>query len=84
MRQTRVSSCFLSLIVWGITSNLGVCLYWGEYQESKHLMTSSTAGIDSTHSHVFNEGNPLAEKNTARAVALTAVMMEGLTVLHTL
>lgn len=38
-------------------------------------MTSSTAGTDSTHSHVFNEGNPLAEKNTARAVALTAVMM---------
>lgn len=38
-------------------------------------MTSSIASIENTHSHVFNEGNPLAEKNTARAVVLTAVMM---------
>ncbi|MCI2811320.1 CDF family Co(II)/Ni(II) efflux transporter DmeF [Eoetvoesiella caeni] len=30
---------------------------------------------DWTHSHVFNEGNPLAQKNTTRAVILTAVMM---------
>ena len=28
-----------------------------------------------THSHQFNEGNPLAERNTLRAVAITAVMM---------
>src|SRR5258705_2276496 len=27
------------------------------------------------HSHVFDEGNPLAERNTLWAVALTAVMM---------
>lgn len=27
------------------------------------------------HSHVFNEGNPLAERNTRWAVALTAIMM---------
>lgn len=27
------------------------------------------------HSHVFNEGNPLAERNTRWAVALTVVMM---------
>lgn len=27
------------------------------------------------HSHVFDEGNPLAEKNTARAVILTTAMM---------
>lgn len=27
------------------------------------------------HSHQFNEGNPLAEKNTLRAVIITAVMM---------
>lgn len=27
------------------------------------------------HSHVFNEGNPLAERNTLLAVVLTAVMM---------
>ncbi|MEO7324957.1 MAG: CDF family Co(II)/Ni(II) efflux transporter DmeF [Dokdonella sp.] len=27
------------------------------------------------HSHEFNEGNPLAEKNTLRAVVITAVMM---------
>lgn len=38
-------------------------------------MTSTIASSDNTHSHVFNEGNPLAEKNTARAVVLTAVMM---------
>ncbi|GAA0720260.1 CDF family Co(II)/Ni(II) efflux transporter DmeF [Dokdonella soli] len=28
-----------------------------------------------THAHQFNEGNPLAEKNTLRAVVITAVMM---------
>ena len=28
-----------------------------------------------THSHQFNEGNPLAERNTLRAVVITAVMM---------
>lgn len=28
-----------------------------------------------THDHQFNEGNPLAEKNTLRAVVITAVMM---------
>lgn len=38
-------------------------------------MTFSIASTENTHSHVFNEGNPLAEKNTARAVVLTAVMM---------
>lgn len=38
-------------------------------------MTSAIASTENTHSHVFNEGNPLAEKNTARAVVLTAVMM---------
>lgn len=38
-------------------------------------MTSSVATTDNTHSHIFHEGNPLAEKNTARAVMLTAVMM---------
>ena len=27
------------------------------------------------HSHVFDEGNPLAERNTRWAVILTAVMM---------
>ena len=29
------------------------------------------------HSHVFDEGNPLAERNTRWAVALTAIMMVG-------
>ncbi|MDO9452085.1 MAG: CDF family Co(II)/Ni(II) efflux transporter DmeF [Stagnimonas sp.] len=38
-------------------------------------MTLSIANTENTHSHVFNEGNPLAERNTARAVVLTAVMM---------
>ena len=28
-----------------------------------------------THSHQFNEGNPLAERNTLRVVVITAVMM---------
>lgn len=36
----------------------------------------STASVDRwCHSHVFNEGNPLAERNTRWAVILTAVMM---------
>ena len=38
-------------------------------------MTFSNATAENTHSHVFNEGNPPAEKNTARAVGLTGVMM---------
>lgn len=38
-------------------------------------MTSPIAANYPKHSHVFNEGNPLAEKNTAWAVALTAAMM---------
>ncbi|MGK2913606.1 MAG: cation transporter [Porticoccaceae bacterium] len=38
-------------------------------------MTSSIASAENIHSHVFNEGNPLAEKNTARAAVLTAMMM---------
>ena len=38
-------------------------------------MTSAITSIDNSHSHVFNEGNPLAEKNAARAVVLTALMM---------
>lgn len=36
--------------------------------------TSSTAEYRH-HSHIFDEGNPLAEKNTRIAVALTAFMM---------
>ena len=36
----------------------------------------ATSTIDSyQHSHVFDEGNPLAEKNTLRVVVLTALMM---------
>ena len=39
-------------------------------------MPSSAPPIDQwKHSHVFDEGNPLAEKNTTRVVALTALMM---------
>lgn len=37
-------------------------------------MAPATAN-DWKHSHVFDEGNPLAERNTRRAVVLTAVMM---------
>lgn len=36
----------------------------------------SSASIDNwRHSHIFDEGNPLAERNTRWAVVLTAVMM---------
>lgn len=38
-------------------------------------MSSSTAFDGQGHSHVFDEGNPLAEKNTRRAMILTALMM---------
>lgn len=47
----------------------------GEYKKPQRVMTLSIANTENTHSHVFNEGNPLAERNTARAVVLTAVMM---------
>lgn len=38
-------------------------------------MTFSRTADDLRHSHKFDEGNPLAEKNTLRVVILTAVMM---------
>ncbi|MGA9665295.1 MAG: CDF family Co(II)/Ni(II) efflux transporter DmeF [Gallionella sp.] len=38
-------------------------------------MTQTTAADDFNHSHRFDEGNPLAEKNTLRVAILTAVMM---------
>lgn len=38
-------------------------------------MQSSTSAEGWRHSHVFNEGNPLAERNTRWAVVLTALMM---------
>lgn len=38
-------------------------------------MQSSSSVENWHHSHVFNEGNPLAERNTRWAVALTALMM---------
>ncbi len=38
-------------------------------------MTPTTAVDDLNHSHRFDEGNPLAEKNTLRVAILTAVMM---------
>src|SRR5688572_18726498 len=36
-----------------------------------------SAALDRSHPHVFDEGNPLAERNTRWAVALTATMMVG-------
>lgn len=36
-----------------------------------------TPDTDLTHSHVFDSGNPLAERNTRRALLLTALMMVG-------
>ena len=38
-------------------------------------MQSSTSVENWRHSHVFNEGNPLAERNTRWVVVLTALMM---------
>lgn len=38
-------------------------------------MSLSAAASDWSHSHVFDEGNPLAERNTRWAVLLTATMM---------
>jgi Co/Zn/Cd efflux system component len=38
-------------------------------------MTQSLAADSLKHSHQFDEGNPLAEKNTLRVAILTAVMM---------
>lgn len=38
-------------------------------------MPNSTTHNDWSHSHVFDEGNPLAERNTLWAVVLTASMM---------
>lgn len=38
-------------------------------------MQTLTTAKDWTHSHAFNEGNPLAERNTLLAVVLTSVMM---------
>ena len=38
-------------------------------------MTTTTSAADWTHSHAFDEGNPLAERKTLWAVLLTALMM---------
>ena len=38
-------------------------------------MTSHTPALHREHSHVFDDGNPLAERNTRWAVILTASMM---------
>ena len=38
-------------------------------------MSHTITADDRQHSHVFDEGNPLAERNTRWAVALTALMM---------
>lgn len=38
-------------------------------------MSRSSLEHSCSHPHVFNEGNPLAEKNTRRAVIFTAIMM---------
>lgn len=38
-------------------------------------MKPTLSSPDNSHSHVFDEGNPLAERNTRWAVVVTAVMM---------
>lgn len=40
-------------------------------------MQASTSVDDWRHSHVFDEGNPLAERKTRWAVVLTTAMMIG-------
>lgn len=39
------------------------------------IMTQTINADSLKHSHKFDEGNPLAEKNTLRVAILTAVMM---------
>jgi cation diffusion facilitator family transporter len=41
------------------------------------MTITDTTIADLQHSHIFNEGNPLAERNTKWAVFLTALMMIG-------
>tara|TARA_R110002110_G_C13470525_1_gene720998 strand:- start:117810 stop:118775 length:966 start_codon:yes stop_codon:yes gene_type:complete len=38
-------------------------------------MQSGTSGVTRQHSHAFDDGNPLAERNTRWAIALTATTM---------
>jgi cation diffusion facilitator family transporter len=41
----------------------------------KRKMANKSQSIEYGHSHTFNTGNPLAEKNTKRVVIITIVMM---------
>ncbi|HKS56465.1 MAG TPA: CDF family Co(II)/Ni(II) efflux transporter DmeF [Steroidobacteraceae bacterium] len=56
-----------------------VLVYWGVVYLSAavrdRFMTARPSAADWAHSHVFDEGNPLAERKTLWAVILTAVMM---------
>ena len=38
-------------------------------------MNLETLAVSRRHSHVFSQGNPMAEKNTRRAMILTVLMM---------
>jgi cation diffusion facilitator family transporter len=56
------------VVYWGIVPALNIAgLYF--------MSSSSAAASQWTHSHVFDESNPLAESKTARAGLLTALMM---------
>ena len=47
----------------------------GVYSNPDAAMNLDAAARARTHTHAFDEGNPLAERNTRRAMLLTAAMM---------
>lgn len=51
-------------------------IYWGRVYKNKPAMTSYTATpFTRQHSHSFDQGNPLGEKNAKQAMLLTLAMM---------
>ncbi len=51
-------------------------IYWGRVCKTKPIMTSYThSPLTRQHSHSFDQGNPLGEKNAKLAMLLTLAMM---------
>ena len=51
-------------------------IYWGRVYENTPIMTSYTdSPLTRQHSHSFDQGNPLGEKNAKLAMLLTLTMM---------
>ena len=72
MRRTRASSAFVGV---GHATWAG-CIYpMGVYSHRAAAMPLDAAADARRHSHRFDDGNPLAERNTRRAMWLTAAMM---------